>query len=285
MLCEKIKMNQEEIINIKKFEKYIDENLPWERHDYIFRGHANKEWKLEPRISRINKELIKVNIHNLLKNVFYTEEENIFKEFLEEYINSGKQANNLLDALMAGRHHGLPTRLLDWTSNPLVALFFAVSDYWEKDAVVWCLYPPLQTIKNKDIKLEEIRKIELSDRLRRDEIYFLRPPDHLKKDIPRIKEQEASFTFHTYSFKCIQKLKKPSDENDLQEIIIKKDHKPTILNELYELGINNVSLFPDSNSLDGSCKDLMLKLCIKQAKIQNWGESHLLQELEKAKNQ
>ena len=183
---------------------------------------------------------------------------------------------------MVGRHHGLPTRLLDWTYDPLIALFFAVSDYWEKDSIVWCFYKPSQSIKNIDITLEQIREIENRNAGKKDQIYFLEPPDHLKKSIPRVKKQKACFTFHTPDFKSIQKLKNYSTDSDLQKIIISKEHKCKILSELDKIDINNTRLFPD---LDGAGKHEMLKLFTKQESKRRWGEKYLRKALEEAKNQ
>ncbi len=124
--------------------------------------------------------------------------------------------------------------------------------------------------------MERIREIEEQDSSCQNEIYFLEAPNGLKESIRRIKKQEACFTFHTKNFKCM----KTQHFTDLRGIVIDKDIKPYILQELKGEKIDNVSLFPD---LDGLCKHLMLELQINQKIAENDNVRFLEKQLENAK--
>ena len=48
-----------------------------------------------------------------------------------------QSTQNQFDTISIAQHHGLPTRLLDWTSSPLVALYFCVRSLAQEDG---CIY-------------------------------------------------------------------------------------------------------------------------------------------------
>ncbi|MBQ9709298.1 MAG: FRG domain-containing protein [Clostridia bacterium] len=80
--------------------------------DLIFRGMADHQWELLPSIAR---------------QTLVTEETEykMVKELMLLYPNEFSGISSNFDLLAKMQHYGLPTRLLDFTTNPLVALFFA----------------------------------------------------------------------------------------------------------------------------------------------------------------
>jgi len=237
----------------KKVEEYKINNLI----DYLkiledhycemFRGHANSNWKLLPKIGRMFK---------LLEGYsdWETFEESILEDFQKyaiQYIK--KDPKNIIEWLVIGQHYGLPTRLLDWTKNPLKALFFSIMELPSIDGCVWA-YHPIFFVG----KLENL-----------DNIFWLEPyyPDQIND---RLIAQEGCFTLHPFPKKNVPltpieniKFHHKSIQN-LIKIIIPKEKKNDIRFDLDKFGINCRSLFPD---LDGLTKQIRWELAPRSNNI------------------
>lgn len=98
-----------------------------------FRGQALASWKLQPSIMRAPNS--------------FKDEVVLLKRFKQNAVALMETIpTNESDWLFLMQHHAVPTRLLDWSESPLVALYFAVcpttnSRDDKKDAALWCLYP------------------------------------------------------------------------------------------------------------------------------------------------
>lgn len=107
---------------------------PEEGHTRFFRGHSNAEkYKLEPSIYRED-------------NKYYHNEDNIIRDAIINNPDEFSDKDTLFDTLVKLQHYGYPTRLLDLTSNLLVAAYFAVRNLDEKGEII------IFDIPNNDIK-------------------------------------------------------------------------------------------------------------------------------------
>jgi hypothetical protein len=118
---------------INSLEDYIREMDVYPEIDF-FRGQSSIDYKLIPSIGRLFKE-------GKEKELLVFEKE-IFNEFKKDYwLFTDSRPKNDAEILFLAQHYGLPTRLLDWTYNPLIALYFACCSNMEKDGVVYHSVP------------------------------------------------------------------------------------------------------------------------------------------------
>jgi hypothetical protein len=111
----------------------------------IFRGQR-RNWELLPKIGRLKVPNLRDYEYQLMED---------FKREALPYIDWPFDYNSPWDWLALAQHHGLPTRLLDWTSNPLAGLWFAVRNTPDKlrcPAVVWVFNPREEDILGGHLK-------------------------------------------------------------------------------------------------------------------------------------
>jgi len=194
----------------------------------IFRGQAHKR-DLVPSIAR--KDRTKDS----------TSHE---REMLEQLKLLGASFSELsqptaLDFLVVAQHFGMRTRLLDWTSNPLAALWFACADPTAGDAYVYAL---------------------VSDDLQERDVYSTDPFETALTRVfqprlnnQRIVAQHGWFTLHRYSRKSKKFVPidtNPDTAKHLTEILVPATAKSAMLDALDKFGVNGRTLFPD---LQGLC--------------------------------
>lgn len=96
----------------------------------LFRGHRCEEWALVPSVARDNF-------------ISRSDESKMLEEFTRRALphTASIPALSRTDWLAIAQHHGMPTRLLDWTGSALMALWFAVEKSAEatSSAAVWVL--------------------------------------------------------------------------------------------------------------------------------------------------
>lgn len=98
------------------------------RSNYAFRGRTSAEENLSTSLARLGGDARSLEGY-LLRN-------------FRKYARRGDvPVDSMWDWLALGQHHGLPTRLLDWTYSPYVALHFATANLaaYDRDGVVWAV--------------------------------------------------------------------------------------------------------------------------------------------------
>lgn len=186
----------------------------------IFRGVTNADYQLLTTAGRM-KIREEFKLRDIEKFILKT-----FKERAVPYLEF--EPKNDWEWLAVAQHHGLPTRLLDWTRNALVAAYFAVRKEYSGDSAIYVIRNemivggPEEWDNPLDMGGLEMRYI----------------PSHVTQ---RIIAQNGLFTFHPEP-------SRPFEHSNLLRVRIPQAYRRSLKRELYNYGIHEASMFP---GLDG----------------------------------
>lgn len=103
------------ITSLTGFVRKVDQlTQKYHNAQILYRGHADRQHKMTPSVLR--SENLRKSEHLLIRNL------------ISRHPGEFSGDINTFDRLVRAQHYGLPTRILDMTLNPLVALFFACKD-------------------------------------------------------------------------------------------------------------------------------------------------------------
>lgn len=247
-------------LSLERFFRVIDEirnKWDFDKDDVCrpwFRGHQRKHWKLVPSLFRIGK---------------YDRE--IEDEIREEFairapaLNSDEALparDNPWDFYFLMQHYGAPTRLLDWTESPAIALYFALRDnpgYF--DSCVWALNaysinervlgrseviaPSAPGANPRDAKRVKPWLPERWERTKIPDTPVAIFPTHIAR---RISSQKSCFTVHGKLEDGFRQFIKGSNPC-LNRIVIPAHTVKNILLELQDYGVDETTIFPDLEGL------------------------------------
>lgn len=213
-----------------------------------YRGQTNEKYSLLP---------------SYLRSGSFASEKTLLSAFKQNAtMLTSKQPANSFDWMFLMQHYGIPTRLLDWSESPLVALYFALqkaSD--DNNAVIWALKP---TELNKNAGIDEDKEDFFIPSFDYEVIkgYSIESisdtPAKLNpvaviatRNNPRIHAQMGVFTIHHKNHTPLEDI---GNKTHVAKYIIEKASKDKILKQLELLGITEFQLFPELSSINSIMK-------------------------------
>lgn len=262
-------MIEKEIKSLKMFSSEVENRINQSvDHTLWFRGSSKVCYKLSPTLHR----------HPIIKEpekIIEMEGQiiNRFKQRSIPFLNRELDLQNIWEVLFYMQHFGSPTRLLDWSENPYIALYFALSGAsyirdgkrleYQDNICIWFLDPVLwnrEVLKGVGFKEGIISyENELINTFKPLTDYkFMREKPiaiYGTHNSTRIVAQRGVFTIFGKSTKSMEEIMTEDKfpENCLTKIIIPKNKIENILKSLISIGITDSVVFPD---LDGLSKEI-----------------------------
>ena len=224
----------------------------WMSQALWFRGHAHIDWKLRAGIYREPFSGMGVDAETSMMIDFGR----------RSYPFTGRTLNNGWEMLTLAQHHGLPTRLLDWSESALVGLFFAIEAANSMaDGCVWLLDPcrlnehagvgrAVIVLSAAQGAMEPyLSPFTSSSRVGRDNVLAVRPA-HIAT---RVTAQRGVFTLFGDQPSYLDEIFDDESQTLLERVVIPSESFASIMDELRTAGVTPSTLYPD---IDGLAREI-----------------------------
>lgn len=208
-------------IRVSDFKELHDALSRYRRDNrWMFRGQSHPAWPLTPKAGR--PEFIEANDQTIFE---------AWKRRAPQFVDL--HPNNDWEWLAIAQHHGLATRLLDWTNQPLVAAFFATWDKtsFNEDAHIYCF------------NAASVRTGFGSGPFSVDTVAKYKPTGV----VARIINQGALFSVHPDP--SVPLAASLDEDDELERVVIEGAYCKELPYELAHYGVHHFSVFPDLDGL------------------------------------
>jgi len=234
------KISTIEVNSLEEYLGYVNRNHASDKRSLsVFRGQS-EDFPLLPKLARL------YNDARILRN-FFDAEKAMLHDFERQAAIYTSLSMTQWELMSLAQHHGMATRLLDWTENPLLAMWFAVAkpakermppEKGKKSAVVWVLTPGEEDYMDvSDKNVIDIKRTKII------------VPRHSNA---RVRVQAGLFTVHFIGEadkKFVQLESNRYFKKKLDKFVIPAENFPAIRSDLDRCGINSGTMFPDLSGL------------------------------------
>ena len=264
-----------EIRNWDEFQKHLQSYRGDHRYKWCFRGQANSNWRLVPSLERLVLNRRKESLRNVERVLL-----DRFKRQAHHYLPKMPEESAVIEWYALMQHWGVPTRLLDFTLSPYVALFFALrerpagcAECLATHGAVWAIHHVcLQSFAKRELEITKsvggaefraalnrlveqdtdtrfvapIQPFLMNERLAAQQGMFL-CPSTLRLPMDVLFSQVEDFRM------LVEPEEKKIKDSFARKLIIPFSERPNMLRELSRMNINSASLFP---GMDGYAKSI-----------------------------
>ncbi len=191
----------------------------------LYRGVERADYELLPSLGRMPDAADRTELTRIEARLMF-----LFKTHAPPFLDA--LPRNHLEWLAVAQHYGLPTRLLDWTLNPLAGAFFAVRGREEGDCAVYVFTPEAV------LSHESAQGVSAEYLGAHPEVLFY-VPTHPSS---RVAAQRSVFSVHPTPWA-------PFDDPGLGKLVIPGEVRGAFREALHMHGIDDFSIFPDLEGL------------------------------------